>query len=141
MGDDLRDSFCSTLRRGDRPPFSLVVEMGQEGQRLKVHYLGHLDPPYILSFNKDGLKYQVDLKRSKDDKFPFRVRDDKYGVRKITKAEALQALKITEEYLSEHQPSGGFGQQLIHLRAKLVDCSEKIPTQSIKYNKKLALQK
>ena len=69
---------------------------------MEVYYLGHLDPPYALSFNKNGLKYQVDLKRSKDDEFPFRVRDDKDEVREITKAEALQALKITEEYFSEH---------------------------------------
>ena len=127
MGDGSKFYFCSTLKTGCRHSFSLVAGKDQD---LKVYFFKRSEPPYALGFDKDGLEYRVDLKRSKDGKFPFRVYDDKGEVRDMTKAEALRALQITEKCLSEHRPFGDFGQQLIYLRAKIAFCPEEKSTQS-----------
>ena len=98
MGDGSGVSFCSTLRAGCTDSFSLVTGKDQD---LKVYSFKLSEPPYALGFDKNGLEHRVDLKRSKDDEFPFRVYDYKGKVfRAMTKPEVLQALKITENYLS-----------------------------------------
>ena len=133
MVDDLRDSFCSALKLGYRHPFSVAIK-NEDGQDLEVHYFEPSNPPYALSFDKNGLEYRVNLKKSKNGKAPFRVIDYKGSAHDMIKQEAIRALKITEDYLSENPSRFDFGQQLMHLHAKMLILSEKRSVQIQKCN-------